>query len=132
MITAGATTLNWGNNYVSYPFVTGGLISSFSSFGLTAELGLKPNIGAPGGAILSTYPLELGGTAVLSGTSMSSPHVAGAAALVLEANPRINSQQMMARMQNVADPKNCSHWASDKARSVDAMARSARSVNGMS
>ncbi len=112
LITAGATTLNWGSNYVSFPYGTGGLISSFSSFGLTAELGLKPNIGAPGGAILSTYPLELGGTAVLSGTSMSSPHVAGAAALVLEANPRINSQQMMARMQNVADPKNWSGNAS--------------------
>ncbi|MFY9510467.1 MAG: S8 family serine peptidase, partial [Rubrivivax sp.] len=104
-IAAGTTTLNWGSSYVSFPYGTGGLISGFSSFGLTAELGLKPNIGAPGGAILSTYPLELGGTATLSGTSMSAPHVAGAAALILEAKPSIGAGQMMARMQNVADPK---------------------------
>ena len=108
LIAAGPTTLNWTSTYVSFPFGTGGLISGFSSFGLTAELTLKPNIGAPGGAILSTYPLELGGTAVLSGTSMASPHVAGAAALILEAKPNINATQMMGRMQNVADPKNWS------------------------
>jgi subtilisin family serine protease len=41
---------------------------------------LLPDIGAPGGSIYSTYPLELGGHATLSGTSMASPHVAGAAA----------------------------------------------------
>jgi len=107
-IGAGATTLNWGAAYVSYPFGTGGLISGFSSFGMTAELGLKPNIGAPGGAILSTYPLELGGTATLSGTSMSAPHVAGAVALILEAKPNIPAGQMVSRLQNVADPKNWS------------------------
>lgn len=107
-IAAGSTTLNWGADYVSYPFGTGGLISGFSSFGMTAELGFKPNIGAPGGAILSTYPLELGGTATLSGTSMSSPHVAGAVALVLEAKPGIMAGQMAGRLQNVADPKNWS------------------------
>lgn len=108
LIAAGATTLNWGSEYVAYPYGTGGLISGFSSFGLTAELGLKPNLGAPGGGILSTYPLELGGTAVLSGTSMSSPHVAGAVALVLEAKPSIQASAMAARLQNVADPKNWS------------------------
>ena len=45
---------------VSTPEPTGGTISSFSSFGLNAELTLKPDIGAPGGFIRSTYPLELG------------------------------------------------------------------------
>ena len=108
LIAAGATTLNWGNDYVSFPFGTGGLISGFSSFGLTAELQLKPNIGAPGGGILSTYPLELGGTATLSGTSMSSPHVAGGVALILEAKPGIPAMAMSDRLQNVADPKNWS------------------------
>ncbi len=105
-IAAGPTSLTWSGNYVSWPFGTGGLISGFSSYGLTAELDLKPNIGAPGGGILSSYPLEQGGQAVLSGTSMSSPHVAGAAALILEADPKIRAGQMMARMQNTADPKN--------------------------
>ncbi|HSW04469.1 S8 family peptidase [Aquabacterium sp.] len=108
LIAAGPTTLTWGSEYVAYPFGTGGLISGFSSFGLSAELQLKPNIGAPGGGILSTYPLELGGTATLSGTSMSSPHVAGSVALILEAKPTIPAQAMGDRLQNVADPKNWS------------------------
>ena len=39
---------------------------------------------------------------------MSSPHVAGAAALMLESKPSLNGGQMMERLQNVADPKNWS------------------------
>ena len=108
LIAAGATTLNWTSAYVSYPFGTGGLISGFSSFGLAADLTFKPNLGAPGGGILSAYPLEDGGSAVLSGTSMSSPHVAGGVALVMEARRDIGSSQMRARLQNSADPKNWS------------------------
>lgn len=108
LITGGPTSLVWSGDYVSYPYGTGGLISGFSSFGLTPELGLKPNLGAPGGAIFSAYPLEQGGAATLSGTSMSSPHVAGAAALLLQAKPNLNAQTMGARMQNSADPKNWS------------------------
>jgi subtilisin family serine protease len=105
LIAAGPTTLTWTPDYASFPYGTGGLISGFSSFGLTAELALKPNIGAPGGAIYSTYPLELGGYATLSGTSMSSPHVAGGVALVLQARPHIPSNAMRERLQNSADPK---------------------------
>jgi minor extracellular serine protease Vpr len=104
-IAAGPTTLAWGADYVGYPFGTGGLISGFSSFGLAADLSFKPNLGAPGGAIFSSYPLELGGAATLSGTSMSSPHVAGAVALILEARPRIKARDMLARLQNSAAPK---------------------------
>jgi minor extracellular serine protease Vpr len=105
LIAAGPTTLNWGDAYVGYPFGTGGLISSFSSFGLAADLTLKPNIGAPGGGIFSTYPLEQGGFATLSGTSMSSPHVAGGVALLLQARPWLRVSEVKALMQNSADPK---------------------------
>ena len=64
----------------------GGLISSFSSWARTAELGLKPDLSAPGRVIRSTWPVQqFGGHNVISGTSMAAPHVAGAAAVLLSA-----------------------------------------------
>ena len=105
---AAPVTWTWTAEAASAPNPTGNLISGFSSFGLTADLNLKPNIGAPGGNIYSTYPLEAGGFATLSGTSMSSPHVAGAVALIKQARPGIKAGDMLGRLQNSADPKNWS------------------------
>ena len=105
-LAAGPVDMTWTSDVGSFPNPTGGLISSFSSYGLSPDLTLKPDIGAPGGLIYSTYPLELGGYATLSGTSMASPHVAGAAALMLQARPRTNSQIMRTLLQNTAEPKN--------------------------
>lgn len=70
----------------------GGLISSFSSWGLAADLSLKPDIAAPGGSIWSSYPLELGGHASLSGTSMAAPYVTGCVALLMQARPELKSK----------------------------------------
>ena len=94
---------------------TGNLISSFSSYGLAADLTLKPDIGAPGGSINSTYPLEQGGNANISGTSMSSPHVAGAAALLLQAKPNTRALKVRDSLQNSADPK---VWAGNPATGI--------------
>jgi minor extracellular serine protease Vpr len=104
-LASGAVDMTWSAVTGTFPLLTGGLISSFSSYGLAADLSVKPNIGAPGGLIYSTYPLELGGYATLSGTSMSSPHTAGGAALLLQSNPKITAKNMRDRMQNAADPK---------------------------
>lgn len=104
-MTGGPQTWNWGTGVVSIANPTGGTISSFSSFGLNAELTLKPDIGAPGGLIRSTYPLEAGTYATVSGTSMSSPHVAGAVALLLQARPGIDPKDVRDVLQNSADPK---------------------------
>jgi subtilisin family serine protease len=104
-IAAGPVTLTWTSGAVQIPNATGNLISSFSSYGLSPDLDLKPDLGAPGGFIYSTYPLELGGHAILSGTSMSSPHVAGAVALLLQARPGLNAEEVRGILQNTAAPK---------------------------
>ncbi len=57
-----------------------GKMSDFSSWGVTPDLKLKPEITAPGGDIYSTLPNGLYGN--MSGTSMASPHMAGAAAVM--------------------------------------------------
>src|SRR4029079_7604896 len=77
----------------------------FSSYGTEAELTLKPDIGAPGGFIKSTYPIEKGTYASLSGASMASPHVPGAVALLLEAHPSLPASQVRDVLENSADPR---------------------------
>ncbi len=61
-------------------------MSDFSSWGSTGDLELKPEITAPGGNIYSVNGVDPSGTAYeqMSGTSMSSPHVAGLVALASE------------------------------------------------
>lgn len=102
-LSSGAVTMTWGSS-ASVPNPTAGLVSSFSSYGISPDLQIKPDIGAPGGTIYSTYPLELGGYANLSGTSMASPHVAGAAALLLQANPGMKASAVRSALQNTAVP----------------------------
>lgn len=55
-------------------------MSTFSSWGTTSSLNLKPDITAVGGSVLST--VDGGGFGTKSGTSMASPQIAGAAALI--------------------------------------------------
>jgi minor extracellular serine protease Vpr len=105
-IAAGPTTLTWTAERDHFVNPTGGRAAASSAYGLDAELQLKPNIGAPGALIRSTYPLEVQPYATLSGTSMSSPHVAGAVALYLEKHPDATPAQVRTALQNSADPVN--------------------------
>src|SRR6185295_15426759 len=104
LLAAGTVTLTWTTDLVNIAN-PGNIISSFSSYGLAPDLTLKPDIGAPGGFIRSTWPLALGGYANISGTSMASPHVAGAAALYLQSHPKAKPADVRAAFQNTAVPK---------------------------
>src|SRR5688572_9995120 len=79
-----------------------GIVASFSSSGPTPlSLRLKPEVSAPGVSILSASP---GGTyATLSGTSMAAPHVAGAAALLLQRHPTWTPAQVKSALAQTGD-----------------------------
>ena len=71
------------------------IISASSSCGPVEFNGfsyIKPDIVAPGVGIKSTYPG--GGYAIMSGTSMACPHIAGAVALLLQAYPTIKPAEV--------------------------------------
>jgi subtilisin family serine protease len=84
-----------------------GIITSFSSAGPT-DFGwfLKPDIAAPGLDVLSsTPPLTTGSTfSVFAGTSMATPHVAGAAALLLERHPGWTAAEVKSALMSTAGP----------------------------
>jgi subtilisin family serine protease len=99
----------WTNENVELPIATAGLISDFSSYGTDAELNLKPDLSAPGGQIFSTWPhQQFGGHNSISGTSMAAPHVAGAAALYLQAHPGASPAAVQTAFMNTAKPGNWS------------------------
>ena len=61
----------------------------YSSRGPTGDGRLKPDVMAPGGAIMSARAGSGDGYVSYSGTSMATPHVAGVAALMIQANPDV-------------------------------------------
>ena len=99
----GGVTITFTDEQAEAPNPSGGLMSSFSSFGTSADLMFKPDVSAPGGSIYAPYPLERGGYATLSGTSMAAPHAAGAAALLLDAHPDLSVEEVKLRLQNSSE-----------------------------
>jgi len=75
---------------------SGGMYSS-SQYGLTSV-----DIAAPARDVLSTVPG--GGYSSFTGTSMATPHVAGAAALVLSVNPDLTAVELKELLMNSGDP----------------------------
>jgi subtilisin family serine protease len=70
--------------------------SSFSNFGSVVD------IFAPGSSITSAWMTSDTATNTISGTSMATPHVAGAAARVLQLNPTFTPAQVRNELVNTA------------------------------
>jgi subtilisin family serine protease len=71
--------------------------ASFSNFGVCV------NLWAPGVSVKSTWLMSQGGTITASGTSFSSPYVAGAAALLLSQYPFLTPPSVEYVLQLTAD-----------------------------
>lgn len=91
----------------SYSFAVGAasnenIIASFSSRGPSAWGAIKPDVTAPGVAVLSALPG--GGYGTKNGTSMAAPHVSGVAALVLQADHSLTYPQLTYILTTTATP----------------------------
>lgn len=100
-----------GNNpgpYLSYPaklstVISVGAINKTRNIAGFSSYGVDLDIVAPGEGVLSTYKLESDQLYFeQNGTSMSSPFVAGAAALLLSLHPGLTPDQVRSRLCNTA------------------------------
>ena len=73
--------------------------ATFSSYGPNSV-----DVAAPGVGILSTWASSTTATATLQGTSMATPHVTGAAALLSAFNPNLSPASLKATLMNTVDP----------------------------
>lgn len=79
-------------------------MSTYTSWGPTYEVDFKPQLAAPGGSILSTYPTSLGSYAVLSGTSMACPLTAGIYALLMNVRGTKDPQTLENILSSTSNP----------------------------
>ncbi|RHY83104.1 hypothetical protein DYB26_004850 [Aphanomyces astaci] len=80
------------------------LLASFSSKGPVPNRTLiKPDVSAPGRLVRSAGSASDTAYATFSGTSMASPHVAGAVALILNANPGASYDTVYKLLATTAD-----------------------------
>lgn len=86
----------------------------FSSMGPTADGRIKPDVMARGASTVCASPNNPTGYTGVSGTSLSCPLVAGAAALVLQVNPTWTNMEILEALRNTADnassPDNSYGW----------------------
>ncbi len=124
-------------------------ISSFSSLGPTRDGRIKPDLTAPGSVIYSARsfeasfdPIEIvsgnDNYVILQGTSMSSPHAAGIAALAWESNPDLTGAQMRERLRRTASaPTDGSAvpnatWGAGKIDALGAVTETVAGISGPS
>lgn len=82
-------------------------VARFSNAGINASTGGAINVCAPGVDVLSAYPVKSNESehyALLNGTSMATPHVAGLAAILMEANPHLDAFEIWKLIEQYAQP----------------------------
>jgi subtilisin family serine protease len=116
VVAAGNDFTDFGYGSVSSPgnapdaitaaaVTSGDAIAGFSSAGPTpVSLQMKPDVSAPGVNVISSLPTSSSTWGLLSGTSMATPHVAGAVALLLERHPDWTVAQIKSALVQTADP----------------------------
>ncbi|WP_096156619.1 S8 family serine peptidase [Bacillus sp. FJAT-45066] len=93
---------------IDFSAEVGETVADFSSRGpVTSTWMIKPDVSAPGVNITSTVPTHNPanpyGYAAFQGTSMAAPHVAGAAALILQANQSWGVYEVKSALMNTAE-----------------------------
>ena len=77
-------------------------LATFSSRGPTLDGRIKPDVVAPGIAVVSTRAGTTNGYSTLSGTSMATPFVAGLALLLQQQNPTLTTAQVKSILTSTA------------------------------
>ncbi|MDA1475999.1 S8 family peptidase [Bacillus changyiensis] len=102
---AGNSGSSGNSNTIGYPAkydsaIAVGAVDKDSKRAYFSSVGDELEVMAPGASVYSTYPGNLYKS--LNGTSMASPHVAGAAALVKSKNPSLSASQIRDRLSKTA------------------------------
>ncbi|HEY5997491.1 MAG TPA: S8 family serine peptidase, partial [Candidatus Deferrimicrobiaceae bacterium] len=121
-----------------------GSLALFSSLGPTRDGRIKPDLSAPGAnihsarsrnsSVLTLVPTN-DNYAIMSGTSMATPHITGIAALAWEANPSLSGAQMRERIRATADGVGTvpnSSWGYGKANALKSVSATVAAISAPS